>query len=314
MKTITNAMLVLALACSCLTYGQPGCGSTVSVTSPDKKTIFSETVYDAAGHVQSATGAIPWDTPVHFRIISPCGALSYFLSPELQGGYDSYETGSSIFNTDNRLVEFTTSFTNPMLEQDPKITILTAINGNVSALKMNTAPAIPPPPPPATCINYEITRCGEMNCIRFTRFDAACHLCYKVFVRYTDGTSGSFPISFLTGEKVMICSEKLVDRVIASVAIDCKEANFERKAPVAEATETQKRVTLYPNPAQSEINFEGDDLSGYKISVFDANGRKIIDDDTPDHPISLSNYASGIYFYTLTDEKGYSQQGKLMKQ
>lgn len=308
MKTITNAIFLLAITCSCLTYGQSGCGSTVSVTSRDSKTTYLETVYNAEGNVESTNGAIPWDTPVRFTISTPCTATSYFLSPELQGGYDSYESGSSIFNSDNRLVEFMTSLTNAKSDDDPQITLQISLNG---VLKTVVLPATPPPPPPATCFTYEITRCGEMNCVTFQRIDTLCHLCYKIFVKYTDGSTGTFPISFSTGETVMICSEKEVSSVNGSIAIDCKEGSFERPAPAADLT---KRISLYPNPAQSEIYFEGESPEGYKFSMFDANGRKIISDVTPDHPISISQYARGMYFYILSDEKGYSQSGKVIKQ
>ncbi|AWA31253.1 hypothetical protein HYN48_14755 [Flavobacterium magnum] len=313
MKTITNAIFLLALACSCLTYGQTGCAGSVSVMSRDKKTLYSETVYDASGQVQSATGAIPWDTPVHFKIMSSCGAASYFLSPELEGGYDHYDTGSSRFNADNRLLEFDTSFSNPMQQENPRIAILAVMNGTLSTIRMDFA-AVPPPPPPANCLSYETTKCGDLECIRFKRFADECHMCYKVFVKYDDGSMGSFPISFTTGNTVMICSEKPIYAVISSIAIDCRESGFERKAPVTEATESSKRVNLSPNPAQSQIFFEGENLGAYKISVFDANGRTIIDAATPDHPVNISGYAPGIYFYTLTDGSGYLQRGKVVKQ
>ncbi len=308
MKTITNAIFLLAITCSCLTYGQSGCGSTVSVTSRDSKTTYLETVYDAAGNVASTSGAVPWDTPVRFTIATPCATGSYFLSPEFDGGFDSYESGSSVFNSDNRLIGFITSFANTNSDANPQFSLQISLNG---LLKTVVLQAVPPPPPPMVCFNYEITRCGEMKCIVFHRIDPLCHLCYKIFVKYTDGSTGTFPISFSTGETVMICSEKEVSSVNGSVIIECKEGSFERPAAAVEVT---KRISLYPNPAQSEINFEGESLEGYKLSMFDANGRKIISDVTPDHPISISQYAPGMYFYILSDEKGYSQSGKVIKQ
>ncbi|HEX8576984.1 MAG TPA: T9SS type A sorting domain-containing protein [Flavobacterium sp.] len=76
----------------------------------------------------------------------------------------------------------------------------------------------------------------------------------------------------------------------------------------------QGSIILSPNPTTSIIKFEGENLKDYKISVFNMNGEEILKNLKLDQDLNLENQKKGIYLYVITNEKGFKQEGKIIKE
>jgi len=65
-----------------------------------------------------------------------------------------------------------------------------------------------------------------------------------------------------------------------------------------------RNVSLYPNPASSEIAIEGVLAPYYEVSICDMNGRLIYQQNNISDKVSISvaDYASGVYFVTIKAE------------
>lgn len=73
-------------------------------------------------------------------------------------------------------------------------------------------------------------------------------------------------------------------------------------------------IKVSPNPTSSLLQFEGSNLKNYKISIFNINGNEIVKDSKIDQNINIEKNDRGIYFYIITDEKGFKQKGKIIKE
>ncbi|MFT3795028.1 S8 family serine peptidase [Flavobacterium sp.] len=74
------------------------------------------------------------------------------------------------------------------------------------------------------------------------------------------------------------------------------------------------RIKVYPNPVQSIVNFEGDDLSKYSISIYDQNGNPVMAKDTLEDSINMGQQEKGMYIYIISGANDYRQVGKLLKE
>ncbi|WP_298304324.1 T9SS type A sorting domain-containing protein [Flavobacterium sp.] len=74
------------------------------------------------------------------------------------------------------------------------------------------------------------------------------------------------------------------------------------------------KIIVSPNPTTSTIKFEGNDLNNYKVSIFNSNGNEIIKNSKIDQNISIEKQEKGVYIYIITDENGFEQKGKIIKE
>jgi len=73
-------------------------------------------------------------------------------------------------------------------------------------------------------------------------------------------------------------------------------------------------ISVSPNPVKSVVNFDGENLESYNISVFDLNGREVISNQQLKDKISMERLEKGIYKYMITNKDGeIEQEGKLLK-
>lgn len=72
-------------------------------------------------------------------------------------------------------------------------------------------------------------------------------------------------------------------------------------------------IKIYPNPANSQLTIESNDLSPIAVSVFDALGKKVLQDNltTGSHTINIASWAKGIYLVVL-NQNGVSYTQKLI--
>ncbi|RBA28451.1 T9SS type A sorting domain-containing protein [Flavobacterium tibetense] len=76
----------------------------------------------------------------------------------------------------------------------------------------------------------------------------------------------------------------------------------------------KNEIKLYPNPTSKSINFNGDNLNNPKISIYDSTGKELISENKKNNNINLEKLSPGIYFYEITDEDGFKQNGKIIKE
>lgn len=74
-----------------------------------------------------------------------------------------------------------------------------------------------------------------------------------------------------------------------------------------------KKIIISPNPTNSMLNFVGENLATYKVSLYNSEGIQIIKDSNIENKISLENFKKGLYIYILSDENGNKQEGKIIK-
>jgi hypothetical protein len=77
---------------------------------------------------------------------------------------------------------------------------------------------------------------------------------------------------------------------------------------------TFKELIVYPNPTNSTINFKGENLDKCKVSIYNNLGIEVIKNSKANETIHLENLQNGIYLYKITDENGFEQNGKIIKE
>ena len=83
-----------------------------------------------------------------------------------------------------------------------------------------------------------------------------------------------------------------------------KEINF---------TNSQNPIIIYPNPANESITISGlTEIT--KFRLFDVLGKVIMEKETSftDTTIELNNISSGLYFYSLSNQKQVLKSGKII--
>ncbi len=78
------------------------------------------------------------------------------------------------------------------------------------------------------------------------------------------------------------------------------------------------KITVYPNPAASEVSFKLDqNLEDIILTVLDQHGKMIYRDEIAslrDYKLNCQDWINGFYFININDRVGNSYQSKLIKQ
>ena len=95
------------------------------------------------------------------------------------------------------------------------------------------------------------------------------------------------------------------------VLLNCTE-----NTGMANFSQSNINLTLYPSPFTSEINIQHNSRQSFQFTLFTSFGEKIIDKSLMRQlsTIDLSAYPCGIYLYQLAFEKSKIKTGKLIKQ
>lgn len=80
-----------------------------------------------------------------------------------------------------------------------------------------------------------------------------------------------------------------------------------------EIAANSKKVTLYPNPAKSTVNFKNFDKIK-TIDIYEATGRKVISVKPDGESISVENLRSGSYYLEIQLKDGTTSYEKLIKE
>jgi hypothetical protein len=96
--------------------------------------------------------------------------------------------------------------------------------------------------------------------------------------------------------------------------VNCSVAAIEITAPQSNT------IQLFPNPAISEANFHFKQALNTRltIEIYNSMGSKVdeltVEANTIDAQLNVSQYAKGIYLYSIISNKGVVQSGKFVKQ
>jgi hypothetical protein len=74
------------------------------------------------------------------------------------------------------------------------------------------------------------------------------------------------------------------------------------------------KIIVSPNPTNSIIKFNGENLSDYEVSIFNSNGYEVVKKSKINQNISLEKQEKGVYLYIITNENGFRQEGKIIKE
>ncbi|MGC4039888.1 MAG: T9SS type A sorting domain-containing protein [Flavobacterium sp.] len=73
-------------------------------------------------------------------------------------------------------------------------------------------------------------------------------------------------------------------------------------------------INVYPNPAKSNLNFEGKNLDQFKVTFYNEKGDVVIKERKLEKSFSIENLKPGIYVYQITNANGDKQEGKIVKE
>ncbi len=80
-----------------------------------------------------------------------------------------------------------------------------------------------------------------------------------------------------------------------------------------EPLKNDKQILVYPNPAKNKVNFSFGFYSKLKIDIYDLQGKKVFSKLYTHSPvIDLNSFSSGVYIYTISNQKGFFERGKLV--
>ncbi len=93
-----------------------------------------------------------------------------------------------------------------------------------------------------------------------------------------------------------------------------KELNFSTGTTTAPLENNSFEYTIYPNPANDElnINIDNDFATKYRYTIFDIYGRIFIDANENKSTLDISELNSGIYFIRISNQKGANATKKFM--
>ncbi|WP_125721857.1 T9SS type A sorting domain-containing protein [Flavobacterium ustbae] len=285
-------------------------GSTLTVSNVAGTVIYYEHNINLSGGFISSSGAgAPLNTPIKIKISSAGTSVSpRFVTGELNGECDTYSVGS--MNSTN--TEFVTTLNN---------CCNSVAEGFANGMRFEIPIKCTTPSGGSGCITYNFSTNCDLYCATFylSSNNAICRAKnYTAQIGFTDGTSTSIIVNFASNNTVF-CFVKPISGILSSTFNGCTTCytgpSPERTASAIEETESNSTfaIIVSPNPTTSVLNFTGENLEKYNISLFDSKGKKMIKDAKITSQINVENFTKGIYVYVITDANGFKQEGKIIK-
>jgi|GEM_PF-3232682 len=285
-------------------------GSTLTVSNVAGTVIYYEHNITLSGGFISSSGAgAPLNTPIKIKISSAGASVNpYFITGELNGECDTYSVGS--MNSTN--TEFVTTLNN---------CCNSVAEGFANGIRFEIPIKCSVPAGGVGCITYNFSTYCDLYCATFylSSNNAICRTKnYTAQIGFTDGTSTSITVNFGANNTVF-CFLKPISGILSSTFSGCTTCytgpSPERKVSATEEIESNStyEIIVSPNPTTSVLNFTGENLEKYNISLFDSNGKQLIKDTKLTSQINVDNFVKGVYMYVITDGNGFKQEGKIIK-
>ena len=75
------------------------------------------------------------------------------------------------------------------------------------------------------------------------------------------------------------------------------------------------QILVYPNPVKDKVNFVPGMYRNLNLQIFNSSGKLVIDCKLPStKTINMSQLAKGVYIYVLSNNKGFIEKGKIIKE
>lgn len=74
-----------------------------------------------------------------------------------------------------------------------------------------------------------------------------------------------------------------------------------------------KGIRVFPNPTNSTLKFQGENLENYNVSIFDITGKEVIKNNKIENDINVEKLEAGFYIYRISNNNGFIQEGKIIK-
>lgn len=318
MKKINFIFLTIVLFTSLNLFSQASSsGSTLTVTDITGNYIYYEYNFTSTGTEvsQFGTGA-PLNTPIKIKLSSSSGSVPKFVSGDMHGDCDSYQTGSMNINN--------TEFITTLNSCCPSKVQIDLLDGKLFWINIKCAPIVSGTG--TSCVTYSLSTpcdptCKIIYCISFslqTNSIVCKNKNYTVVLGFADGTTTQIIVNFAADTKVF-CFTKPITGIVSSNFSNCNACETspllkQNSTSIGTVAKDSDRILVTPNPTNSFVKFEGKNLTNYKISIFDSAGNEIIKNSKINQNLNLEKYKPGIYIYVLTDENGYKQEGKIIKE
>lgn len=145
-----------------------------------------------------------------------------------------------------------------------------------------------------------------------------------------DGSVQTYSSSTVITYVVASISNRIVSASVIATYQNCSREYFDTwHCPVPHADEDgvvfpdctgpgkmsqikNNRITIYPNPTKSMLNFDGEDLSDYSIRVFDIMGKEMLNSKI-ERVLNIDNFPQGVYIYEISKANTIVQHGKIVK-
>lgn len=302
MKTQKLLLLTLLFFVSVCSFGQ-ATGNTLTVLDITGSTVYWEYNFTATGGYISQSGpGAPLNVPVKIKLSNMGGTLPTFQAGDMNGNCDSYQSGS--MNAAH--TEFTTTLTsccNPVAE-------INLTNGLRYWISIKCASSGGTP----TCVTYSFSTVCEVYCVTFNMPGWASAICknknYAVTVTFADGSTTPIVVNF-NNNMYQFCFTKPITSVTTS-SFNCNCGISPERQAANE--DLMQEIVVSPNPTKSTVQFQGKNLGSYHVSFYDTKGHAVIENAHLDAPVSLERQKPGIYVYVITNEEGFRQEGKIIKE
>ncbi|KAF2341919.1 T9SS type A sorting domain-containing protein [Flavobacterium tistrianum] len=309
MKNFTFFIVFLFLVAFKANSQATSSGSTLTISNVAGTVIYYEhNINLAGGYISSSGPGAPLNTPIKIKISSAGTSVNpYFVTGELNGECDSYLAGSM----NSTSTEFITTLNN---------CCNSVAEGFANGLRFGI-PIKCTTSSQGKCITYNFSTNCNLYCASFymQTNDAICRTKnYTAQIGFTDGTSTTITINF-NANNTVFCFVKPISGILSSSFAGCNACNTgpspERIAATADETESDSKykIVVSPNPTTSVVNFTGKNLEKYVVSLFDSEGRVLIKDAKITSEINVGKFIKGIYVYVITDQNGFRQEGKIIK-
>jgi hypothetical protein len=80
---------------------------------------------------------------------------------------------------------------------------------------------------------------------------------------------------------------------------------------ITENTPTDRKIKLFPNPANQILNIVGAEM--LTIKVYDLSGRMIKSSKISNNTLDVSSFGSGVYIIEMKDRQGKAHMSKFIK-
>jgi len=309
MKKINFFIFALLFASLNLFSQATPSGSTLTVLDITGSQVYYEFNFTPTGGFISEFGpGAPLNVPIRIKLTSGSGAIPTFVAADMNGNCDTHQIGSM----NSTQTEFITTLNSCC----PSTAEIRLLNGLRFWILVKCAPV----EDGAGCIKYNLSKSCDLSCISFSlpSNSAICRTKnYTVTIGFEDGTSTTIIVNFASNN-TFFCFAKNINGIISSNLSNCKcsVGPQMKQIEVLDKSEIDdvNKIIVSPNPTNSFIKFDGKNLTTYKVAIFNCFGNQVIKDAKIDQQLNFEKYEKGIYIYVLTDENGYKQEGKIIKE